>query len=103
MWSSLGLRVPHDFAFIDLLHDGADSTLAGVRQNCERAGEVAVELLIHQLQQNLRGLPDAPTTTLVESGWCDGASMPPTRVTPWSVDTTRARRSAAGPRAQTAA
>jgi LacI family transcriptional regulator len=103
MWADLGLRVPQDLAFIDLLHDGTEPALAGVRQNGERAGEVAVEVLIHQLQQNLRGLPDTPTTTLVESVWCDGASLPPTQVAPWTTAMARANNPGIGPREQSAA
>lgn len=103
MWASLGLRVPRDLAFVDLLHDGSDSAIAGVRQSGERAGEVAVEIVVHQLQQNLRGLPAAPTTTLVEGVWRDGASLPPLGVTPWATAPAPAKRAPAAPREQTAA
>lgn len=103
MWADLRVRVPQDLAFIDLLHTGGDPALAGVRQNGERAGEVAVEILIHQLQQNLRGLPDTPTTTLVESAWCEGASLPPTQLMPWTSAAGRAKHPGAGPREQSAA
>lgn len=102
MWSSLGLRVPQDLAFIELLHDGNDATLAGVRLNDERAGEVAAEILIHQLQQNFRGRPDAPTTTLVESVWCDGASMP-TPLNRWGSNTAPVKNATAQSAQQTAA
>ncbi len=39
-------------------------------------GEVAAELLIAQMQQNARGIPDVATTTLVQGGWHEGESLP---------------------------
>jgi LacI family transcriptional regulator len=80
----LGIRVGSDVAFVDLLHDGVTANIAGVCQNCPRVGEVAVEILIGQLQQNLRGIPAIPTTTLIEAIWRQGsspsASMSPPRM-----------------------
>lgn len=75
-FSPLGIQVPRDVAFVELLRDHDDPNLAGVCQNCERVGEVAIELLVGQLQRNLRGLPPVPTTTYLENTWADGASMP---------------------------
>lgn len=73
----LGVSIPRDLGFVDIfLEDDADTRIAGIRQNCERVGEVAVELLDMQLQQNSVGLPRFPTTTLVEGTWRDGDSLP---------------------------
>lgn len=71
----LGLEIPRDVGFIELQHHEADATIAGIRQNHHRIGEVAADLLIAQLQMNLRGLPPYPTATLVEGTWCEGASL----------------------------
>ncbi len=71
----LGIEIPRDLGFIELQHQSADPAIAGIRQNHHRVGEVAVDLLISQLQMNLRGLPVYPTATLVEGAWCDGASI----------------------------
>jgi LacI family transcriptional regulator len=72
----LGLRVPKDVAFVDLFLEDTDGKVAGVRQNHEAVGALAVELLSGQLQNNKYGIPDIPTTTYVEGTWFDGASCP---------------------------
>jgi len=71
-----GIAVPRDLAFADILLDTFDGKTAGVRQNCRRVGEMAVEILASQLQQNIYGIPPYPTATLVEGSWLDGASLP---------------------------
>jgi len=73
----LGLRVPDDIAFVDVFRLDDDHATAGVRQNCRRVGEVAIETLASQLAQNNYGIPVFQTTTLVEGTWFDGASLPP--------------------------
>lgn len=75
----MGVRVPRDVAFVDLFLEGTDGQLAGVRQNHEAVGALAVELLAGQLQNNKYGVPDIPTTTFVEGTWFDGASCPAVR------------------------
>lgn len=71
-----GLRVPHDIAFVDLFLREATGQTAGVRHNCTRVGEMAVEILDGQLQQNTFGLPEFQTATLIEGTWSDGESLP---------------------------
>ncbi len=73
---SLGLVVPRDLGFADLFLGETDGATAGVRHNCLRVGELAVELLAGQLQLNTLGLPRYPTSTLVEGSWFDGATLP---------------------------
>ncbi|MGH7995589.1 MAG: LacI family DNA-binding transcriptional regulator [Opitutaceae bacterium] len=72
-----GLNIPGEVAFVELFLEDSTGATAGVRENCRRVGEVAVEELVGQLHQNLRGLPRFPTCTLVEGTWVDGASLPP--------------------------
>ncbi len=72
----LGLTVPRDLAFADMLLQETDGRIAGVRHNCRRVGELAVELLAGQLQHHSYGLPPFPTATMVEGTWFDGASLP---------------------------
>lgn len=79
-----GLRVPEDMAFVDLFREEGQGGPAGVRQGCERAGEIAVELLTGQLQRNQQGLPEVPTVTLVENLWCEGESLPRIQAEAWS-------------------
>jgi LacI family transcriptional regulator len=68
--------VPEDIALVDLFLDRTDGPLAGVRQNHETVGALAVEILAGQLQHNKYGVPEIPTTTYVEGTWYDGASCP---------------------------
>ena len=63
-------------AFADIFVEQADGKTAGVLQNSERVGEIAVEVLAGQLLQNIRGIPTVPTATLVEGTWIDGTSLP---------------------------
>lgn len=72
----LGLRIPRDIALVDLFIDRADGPVAGVRQNHETVGGLAVEILAGQLQHNKFGVPGIPTTTYVEGTWYDGDSCP---------------------------
>jgi LacI family transcriptional regulator len=72
----MGLKIPRDIAFVDLFLDQTDGLVAGVRQNHETVGAVAVEILAGQLQHNKFGVPEIPTTTFVEGTWYDGQSCP---------------------------
>jgi LacI family transcriptional regulator len=73
---SMGLVVPRDVAFVDLGLETSDRRVAGIRQNSENTGEVAMTALVRQVQQNARGIPAISTTTLVEGSWSEGDSMP---------------------------
>jgi DNA-binding LacI/PurR family transcriptional regulator len=72
----IGVRIPQDLAVagtsvLDLPLD------AGINQNSEMVGRIAVETLIAQINLNERGQPAAPCRILVESFWQDGKSLPP--------------------------
>jgi hypothetical protein len=69
-------------AFADLFLGGAEETFAGVRHNSERVGEVATEMLVRLMQENVCGTPAVPTATLVEGVWCDGPSLPARQIRP---------------------
>jgi LacI family transcriptional regulator len=75
-FAELGLRVPQDVAFADVFLENFDGSTAGVRQNHETVGELAVEVLAGQLQHNKYGVPEIATTTFVEGTWFDGMSCP---------------------------
>jgi len=72
----MGLSIPRDVAFVDLFLDDFSGRFAGVHQNNEEVGSLAVEFLAGQISQNKRGIPRIPTTTYVEGTWVEGASMP---------------------------
>ncbi len=72
----LRLRIPQDLAFVNLFLEEPDGSVAGVRQNHELVGALAVEILAGQLQHKKFGVPTIATTTFVEGTWFDGASCP---------------------------
>lgn len=87
--SELGIRVPRDLAYVDIFRTDAEPGVAGIRQNCHHVGQLAVELLAGQLMHYSFGVPEFPTTTLVEGTWFDGPSLPlrrPSRRQPLRVD-----------------
>lgn len=75
-FAKLGVKIPRDLAYVDLYLETGDGRIAGIRQNCDRVGEVAIEILASQLQQHSYGLPRFPTTTLVEGTWFEGDTLP---------------------------
>ncbi len=75
-FAELGLRIPRDVAFVDVFLDEPDGCTAGVRQNHDTVGELAVEILAGQLHHNKYGVPEIPTTTYVEGTWFDGTTCP---------------------------
>lgn len=72
----LGLHIPENIAFVDVFLGDLTGRTAGVRQNHETVGGLAVEILAGQLQHNKFGVPEIPTTTFVEGTWFNGASCP---------------------------
>lgn len=85
-----GIAVPENVRFVDLALADAGASVAGVRQNNECVGEVATEMLVGLMQQNICGTPPVPTATLVEGVWHDGASLPlPTHEPAWTVSPSR--------------
>ncbi len=76
MIRDLGRRIPQDVAVAGTsIYDIPVS--AGINQNPESIGRIAVEMLVSQINLNERGEPAAPCRILVESHWQDGDSMPP--------------------------
>jgi LacI family transcriptional regulator len=76
LFEKLGLKIPRDIAFVDICLAKGDRTFAGVRQNHEAVGAIAIEILSGQLQHNKFGIPIIPTSTFVEGTWFDGPSCP---------------------------
>ncbi len=78
-FSALALRPPRDLAFVDVFLQDKSGRVAGVRQNHDTVGALAVEILAGQLHHNKYGVPTIPTTTFVEGTWADGDSCPSRR------------------------
>jgi len=71
-----GCRVPDDvgLATLTVLDCPID---AGIYQNPEEVGRVAVLVLISLISDHDRGIPTIPRQILVKGKWVDGASLPP--------------------------
>jgi DNA-binding LacI/PurR family transcriptional regulator len=74
--AKIGFSIPKDVGYLELSVAENNSHFSGVRQNCEHVGAVAVEKLVGLMQQNQWGIPNVPTTTLVEPSWIEGSSLP---------------------------
>jgi len=74
--AAMKLKIPEDVAFIDVFLEDCDGATAGVRQNHETVGQLAIEILAGQLHYNKYGIPEIPTTTYVEGTWFDGNTCP---------------------------
>ena len=69
------LRIPQDVAVAST--SVADIPVsAGLNQNSEEIGRVAILLLLSQINDNARGLPPICRQSLVQGRWIDGASLP---------------------------
>jgi LacI family transcriptional regulator len=71
----LNVRIPQDVAVAATSVVDIPVT-AGINQNSEEIGRVAVETLISLINSNDRGKPTVPRRILVEGTWVDGASLP---------------------------
>ena len=72
----MGLKIPQDIAFADLFLEEPHGNFGGVRQNHDRVGAAAVEIVAGQLQHHKFGVPTIPIKTYVDGTWFDGASCP---------------------------
>jgi LacI family transcriptional regulator len=77
LFETMKIKVPQDLAFADLFLSDFSGSFAGVRQNHETVGALAVGIVASQLNSNKRGIPEFPTTTFIDGTWFDGASCPP--------------------------
>jgi LacI family transcriptional regulator len=75
MLGNVGYRVPRDVAIaaLSVLDGNAD---AGIDQNSEEIGRVAVQVLVSLINRNERGLPKVRREILIEGRWVDGSTMP---------------------------
>lgn len=78
--AEIGVRVPDDLAVATTsVFDGNFD--AGIDQNCDEIGSVAMRTLAGLVHQSERGIPRLYRRVLVEGRWVEGASLP-TRVKP---------------------
>ena len=71
----MGKKVPGEVAVAALHWPGPASKVAGVDQRLDVIGAMAVETLIGQLYRHKKGVPEVPTTIMVEGRWMDGPTI----------------------------
>lgn len=73
-----GYRLPDDIglASTTVLEPGKERIDAGLDQNSEEIGRVAVLVLLSQINDNAHGLPAITREIHVRGRWVDGASLP---------------------------
>jgi LacI family transcriptional regulator len=71
----VGCKVPKDvgLAALSVLDGNAD---AGIDQNSEEIGKVAIQLLISLIHHNESGIPKICREVLVEGKWTNGTTLP---------------------------
>jgi len=71
-------RVPEDIGMASTTIFESDKPVidAGLDQNSEEIGRVAVLVLLSQINDNARGIPPISRQILVQGRWVDGASLP---------------------------
>ncbi|GEM_PF-984488 len=73
---SLGYRIPEDIAYATFrLRTHELGKIAGVLPGFETLAKTAIELLVSQVDHQVKGLPQHPLRTLVEGEWRDGSSV----------------------------
>lgn len=74
--SESAVKVPQDLA-VATLERTEESKMAGIDQGPAEIGAAAVELVVNELYQNHRGIPETRHTLLLDGHWVDGPSAPP--------------------------
>lgn len=82
VFRDLGLRVPQDVGFANLMLTPQDTGMAGVNQNSDLVGCAAVDLVDGQLRRNERGVPRHPRTLLIPGEWVGGSTVRDLRAQP---------------------
>src|SRR5688572_12643850 len=73
----LGVKVPGDLGVAVVFKRVAGDNFAGIDQNVQRTGEVAMDVLVSMIQRNETGVPSNPLQTQVEGQWIPGETAPP--------------------------
>jgi DNA-binding LacI/PurR family transcriptional regulator len=71
----LGLRFPEDIGFV--VHDWTPGMtgLAGIYQQRDHLAAAAVDLVVTQLSQHERGIPEVPRQIMITPRWVEGPSV----------------------------
>ncbi len=68
-----GFRIPEDIALVSLDRQSNDQ-ISGIDQNGRMLGSRAVDLLVGLIEKNEYGIPENPTTLLIDGKWRAGRS-----------------------------
>ena len=75
--SGIGFRVPKDFAFCSLhIFDVEGRQIAGIDNQEPSQFGSAVDLVIDQMNRNVRGRQETPVNIFTPGRWVDGATLP---------------------------
>jgi DNA-binding LacI/PurR family transcriptional regulator len=71
----LGLRFPQDVGFV--VHDWTPNMagLAGIYQQRDHLAAAAVDLVVTQISQHERGIPEVPRQIMITPKWVEGGSV----------------------------
>lgn len=70
-----GYELKRDYGFAFLTLSSTQKGIAGIHQNNQLIGSVAVDLLVGAINRNERGVPETPLRLLVEGRWVEGNSL----------------------------
>jgi len=72
---AIGMTVPRDIGFVLTALPKGMNSCAGIRENSERIGATAVNLLIDMIQQSDCGISPSPMSCLIEGEWTAGETL----------------------------
>lgn len=72
---ALQRKIPEEVGLILMGCTSGDDTRSGIQENDEWIGREMVNRLVAMIQRDERGLPDAPSLTLVEGRWIAGTTL----------------------------
>ena len=70
-----GRRIPQDIGVIQLEWRATRPEVAGMNQHNYVTGEAAVDMVVSQIHNNEKGVPEFPRATLIGATWMDGATV----------------------------
>ena len=73
---AIGLRIPEDVGIAFFHQERPSNILSGIEVDSSQIGARAAEVLVRLIETNERGIPNIPTTTLVEAySWHEGGTL----------------------------
>jgi len=70
-----GYRVPEEVGVAYHSLDEKSRCFSGMKKNSFQIGVMAVDLLVHMLHRNERGIPVCPYLLMVEGSWVEGSTL----------------------------